>query len=66
VRRGQKVYYVTERAVFRRTAAHPTIELIEIAPGVDLQKDILDQMVRLILLHNACCSSAFLIDLSCT
>jgi propionate CoA-transferase len=44
VRRGQKVYYVTERAVFRRTASNDVIELIEIAPGVDLQKDILDQM----------------------
>jgi propionate CoA-transferase len=44
VRRGQRVYYVTERAVFRRSASYPTIELIEIAPGMDLQKDILDQM----------------------
>lgn len=44
VRKGQTVFYVTERAVFRRTAAHDTIELIEIAPGVDLKKDILDQM----------------------
>lgn len=44
VRRGQKVFYVTERAVFRRTAAHPVLELIEIAPGIDLQKDVLDQM----------------------
>lgn len=44
VRRGQKVFYVTERAVFRRTAAHDVLELIEIAPGIDLQKDILDQM----------------------
>lgn len=44
VRRGQKVFYVTERAVFRRTNAQDVIELIEIAPGVDLQKDILDQM----------------------
>jgi propionate CoA-transferase len=43
-RRGQQVYYVTERAVFRRTAAHPVIELVEIAPGVDLQRDVLDQM----------------------
>lgn len=49
VRRGQKVYYVTERAVFRRTAIHPKIELVEIAPGVDLQKDVLDQMVGLSL-----------------
>lgn len=44
VRRGQEVLYVTERAVFRRTGKHSTLELIEIAPGVDLQKDILDQM----------------------
>jgi propionate CoA-transferase len=44
VNRGQKVYYMTERGVFRRTNKHPVLELIEIAPGVDLQKDILDQM----------------------
>lgn len=44
VRRGQTVYYVTERAVFRRTKEHDVVELIEIAPGVDLQKDVLDQM----------------------
>jgi propionate CoA-transferase len=44
VRRGQTVYYITERAVFRRSDKHKNIELIEIARGVDLQKDILDQM----------------------
>eukprot|EP00979_Chaetoceros_neogracilis_P008307 scaffold1853_cov287-Chaetoceros_neogracile.AAC.9 len=44
VRRGQQVLYVTERAVFRRTAKHPVLELIEIAPGIDLQKDVLDQI----------------------
>jgi len=44
VRRGQKVFYVTERAVFRRSAKHDVIELMEIAPGIDMQKDILDQM----------------------
>lgn len=44
VRRGQKVFYVTERAVFRRTSAHKVLELIEIAPGVRLKEDILDQM----------------------
>ena len=36
------VLYVTERCVFRLTAAG--MELTEIAPGIDLQKDILDQM----------------------
>jgi propionate CoA-transferase len=44
VRRGQSVQYVTERCVFRRSADHPVLELIEIAPGVDLQKDILDHL----------------------
>lgn len=44
VRRGQTVHYVTERAVFRRSAQNDVLELIEIAPGVDLQRDVLDQM----------------------
>ena len=40
--RGQNMYYVTERAVFQLTEKGPM--LIEIAKGVDLQNDILDQM----------------------
>ncbi|MCD7907783.1 MAG: acyl CoA:acetate/3-ketoacid CoA transferase, partial [Clostridium sp.] len=39
---GQKVVFVTERAVFELTAAG--VKLTEIAPGVDLKQDILDQM----------------------
>lgn len=38
----QRVVYVTERAVFKLVA--DGLELIEIAPGIDLQKDILDLM----------------------
>ena len=41
-RRGKEVVYVTERCVFRLTAKG--LQLTEIAPGVDLQKDILERM----------------------
>ena len=44
VKKGQQVYFISERAVFRRTAAHSVLELIEIAPGVDLEQDILAHM----------------------
>jgi propionate CoA-transferase len=44
--RGQKVLYVTERCVFRLvgTPDKPELELIELAPGVDLQHDVLAHM----------------------
>jgi propionate CoA-transferase len=38
----QEVLYVTERAVFRLSA--DGVELIELAPGIDLQTQVLDKM----------------------
>lgn len=41
-KKGQKVHFVTERAVFEWHPEGPV--LVEIAPGIDLEKDILAQM----------------------
>lgn len=40
--RAQPVLYVTERCVFRR--APDGVELIEVAPGIDIERDILAHM----------------------
>ncbi len=42
VKRGKRILYVTERAVLEYTK--DGMVLLEIAPGVDLQKDILDHI----------------------
>jgi propionate CoA-transferase len=42
ISKGQPVRYVTERCVFSLTA--DGMELIEVAPGIDIEKEILQQM----------------------
>jgi propionate CoA-transferase len=41
-RQGKTVHYVTERAVFRLT--DDGVELCEVAPGIDVDRDVLEQM----------------------
>ena len=50
LKRGMSVLYVTERCVFR--LCPQGLELIEIAPGIDLQKDILDRMDFVPVMHD--------------
>jgi propionate CoA-transferase len=42
LKRGQSVLYVTERCVFRLTPRG--LELVEVAPGIDIDRDILAHM----------------------
>jgi propionate CoA-transferase len=51
VQRGQPVLYVTERCVFRLTP--DGLELTEIAPGVDLERDILARMAFVPVMREA-------------
>ncbi|MDB5907588.1 MAG: acyl CoA:acetate/3-ketoacid CoA transferase, partial [Massilia sp.] len=40
--RGQEALYITERCVFR--LVKDGLELIEVAPGIDVERDIVAQM----------------------
>ncbi|MEM2021589.1 MAG: CoA-transferase [Zestosphaera sp.] len=42
VKRGQLVHFITERGVFKLT--EKGMELVEVAPGIDIEKDILAKM----------------------
>jgi propionate CoA-transferase len=50
VTKGQKVLYVTERCVFALTGEG--LELIEVAPGIDVERDILAHMAFLPIIKN--------------
>ena len=51
LKQGQEVVYVTERAVFRLISEG--LELIETAPGADIERDITTQMDFMPLLSSA-------------
>ena len=58
---SQKVYYVTERCVIELRKEGLTV--IEIAPGVDLQKDILDRAgIPLIVADNLATTGSSIFD----
>ena len=45
-RNGRQVLYVTERCVFKLvdTEEGPRIQLTEVAPGISIQRDVLEKM----------------------
>jgi propionate CoA-transferase len=50
IMKGQPVYYITERCVFSLTKEG--MELIEVAPGIDIEKDILGCMNFMPIMKN--------------
>ena len=60
--RGQQVLYVTERAVFELT--HDGLRLIEIAEGMDLNKDILARMEFQPVIERPCAMASSCFEVS--
>lgn len=59
LQRGQQVMYITERAVFRLTTGG--LLLIEVAPNVDIERDIIAQMdFEPLLADEVCTMDAYL------
>jgi propionate CoA-transferase len=55
--RGQSVYYVTERCVLRLTERG--LELVEVAPGIDVERDVLARMdVAPVIVEDLCAMDA--------
>ncbi|GAB4214806.1 MAG: acyl CoA:acetate/3-ketoacid CoA transferase [Rhodoferax sp.] len=52
LKRGQDIWYVTERCVLRQVGSpeQPALQLVEVAPGVDLACDVLAHMAQAPLL----------------
>jgi propionate CoA-transferase len=50
MKRGQRVHYVTERCVFR--LSEEGMELVEVAPGIDIGRDILAHMDFVPIVHD--------------
>ncbi|NMA07323.1 MAG: propionate CoA-transferase [Ruminococcaceae bacterium] len=52
IKNGQRILYVTERCVFRLIESG--LELIEVSPGIDIKRDILDRLPFKVKVSHLC------------